>query len=70
MQGVFQMGQSLQDLEQRLLQSTADLNNRRAENQMLKDSIRVAEGFQAKLQYPKVTLAGQASPSRLVLTAD
>lgn len=37
------MGQSLQDLEQHLLQSTANLLNQRAEIQKLKDSIRAAE---------------------------
>ena len=39
------MGQSFLRFEQLLLQTTADLLNRRAEIQQLKDSIRAAEAF-------------------------
>jgi hypothetical protein len=44
------MGQSLQDLEQRLLQSTANLLNQRAEVQKLKDSIGAAEASERRVR--------------------
>jgi hypothetical protein len=59
------MGQSFVDLEQRLLQTTADLLNRRAEIQQLKDSIQAAKVSRRSLSAQRSPLAfeGQASSS-------
>jgi hypothetical protein len=59
------MGQSLQDLEQRLLQSTTDLLNQRAEIQKLKRSIRGAEASKRSrtVRSSSIILTAQASPS-------
>jgi len=58
--------------EQYLVRTTADLRNRRAEIQKLKDLIRAAEASKRSrsVRRSTIALAGRASSSQLVLTAD
>jgi len=70
--GVFQMRQSFLDLEQRLLQTTADLLNRRAEVQQLKDLIQAAALSRHSLSAARSHLGfeGKASSSQPPLAID
>lgn len=67
-----QMTQSFLGFEQHLSQISVDLRNRRAEIQKLKDLIRAAEASKRSrsVRRSTIALAGRASSSQLVLTAD